>query len=148
MQEDLYTPSLAEGNLKNTKSFEISSLFFVAFFGGIIAVAALGLQNAKWLHLEKKELRLLAIISIELFVIKLLFLYANAIELIVLSDSLIRLIEKGLGILCFYIFYMHLKKSYKEHLTFNGSKEPLLLQGIIWVIAASLIEGLLSELFA
>ena len=46
MQEDFYAPSLTSGEGKKTKSYDSNKLFFVAFFGGTIAVSILGIRNA------------------------------------------------------------------------------------------------------
>ena len=64
MQEDLYTASITDEYLKKTKSYNLSSLFIAAFFGQIIAITVLGLQNAIWLKVEKKILYKLVTITL------------------------------------------------------------------------------------
>ncbi|MGE7687708.1 hypothetical protein ACQKMI_00710 [Lysinibacillus sp. NPDC097214] len=53
IMENLYEPSLTSKDVDWTRSYEISHLFFVALFGGILAIAALCIQNAKWLKIKK-----------------------------------------------------------------------------------------------
>lgn len=143
MQEDLYTPSLVDGEGRKTKSYNISNLFFVAFFGGVVAVAMLGMRNAKWLQLEEKYIRILTAISISLLLFKLAIVYAVTHQLIDVEGSTSRFISRVIGLLCFAVFYLFLKRPFKEHLLLHGETEPLLKQGILWVLLAALIEGVL-----
>lgn len=64
MQEDLYSPILATREVERTKSYNIANLFYVAFFGGVVAMSVLGIRNSKWLQIEKKYIRLLTAMSI------------------------------------------------------------------------------------
>lgn len=70
MEGDLYSPSLSGEQIEETKSYNLSSLFVVAALGQLVAISALGLQNAIWLKVKKKVLyTLLSIISV-LFILK------------------------------------------------------------------------------
>ena len=143
MQEDLYTPSLAKGEARKTKSYDINQLFIVAFFGGIVAVSMLGIRNAKWLQLEEKYIRILTAISVSLLLVKLAIVYAIMHQIIEVEGSMSRFISRALGLLCFVFFYLFLKGPFKEHILLQGETEPLLKQGILWVLLAALIEGVL-----
>lgn len=143
MSEELYTASLADREVRKTKSYEIHNLFFVAFFGGIIAVSMLGIRNAKWLQLEEKYIRILTAISVSLLLIKMVIVYAVTHQLIDVEGSFSRFISRLLGLLCFVCFYFFLKKPYKEHVVLHGETEPLLKQGIYWVLLSALIEGVM-----
>lgn len=147
MNDDLYIPSLTNGETRKTKSYHIGNLFFVAFFGGIIAVSILGVRNAKWLKLEKKYIQILAIISISLYIIKLLIAYIAIHQLFIdIDSSVLRIISKVAGLVCFLFYYLILKVPFKEHIFLNGDTEPLMRQGILWILIAVVIEGILSNI--
>ena len=140
MQEDLYTPSLVGGEVKKTKSYDINNLFFIAFFGGIIAVSMLGMRNAKWLQLEEKYIRVLTAVSVSLLLFELVIVYAVTHQLIGAEGVSLRFISRVFGMVCFVCFYLFLKRPFKEHLILHGEVEPLLKQGVIWVLLAAVVE--------
>lgn len=148
MQENLYTSSLITGEVKPTKSYDIHYLFYVAFFGGIIAVSVLGIKNAKWLQIDKKLVRVLILISSLLFMLKLVLFYAFTHQIIDLHSSYLKYSANLFGIICFLAYYFILKNPYKEHILIHGETEPLLKEGILWALAAALIEGILFVLMA
>lgn len=104
MMENLYEPSLTNNEVDRTRSYEISNLFFVAVFGGIFAIIILGIQNAKWLKIEKKDIQLLTIISIVLIIAKLAVVYAIGQQLIPIDEKYIKFIGRLFGVACFFIF--------------------------------------------
>lgn len=146
MQGDLYSPSLQETEVSKTKSYQIGSLFIVAFFGGIIGVTVLGIRNAKWLRLERKSILFLIAVSMVLFVCKLLVFFAIANQIIVVNDSYFNDIIRGFGVLCFVFYYFTLKKPFKEHLSVGGGTEGLFSQGILWVFLSVMIEVILIQM--
>jgi hypothetical protein len=140
MQEDLYSPSLQGREVSNTKSYNIGSLFIVAFFGGVVGVSVLGLRNAKWLRLERKFILLLLATSVGLFVINHFIFFAISNGMISMKDTYFDNITKGFGILTFMIYYFTLKKPYKEHLAVGGDTEVMFGQGVLWIVISVIIE--------
>ena len=140
MQEDLYSASITDEYLKKTKSYNLSSLFIAAFFGQIIAITALGLQNAIWLKVEKKILYKLITISSTFFILKIYLTFAIANQIINLDESYIKIFGRVIGVVTFIIYYTLLKGAFKEHMSLNGETKSLILPGIIWCIIAAAIE--------
>lgn len=148
MQGDLYSPSLQDHAVTKTKSYNISGLFLVAFFGGIIGVTVLGIRNAQWLRLEKKLIQLLVAISVILFICKTFVVYAISTGMLNIADSNVDNIVKAFGVLCFIFYYFMLKKPFKEHLAVGGDTEVLYKQGILWVLISVVIEVILIQMMA
>ncbi|MEG0449141.1 MAG: hypothetical protein RR595_04730 [Lysinibacillus sp.] len=138
--ENFYSPSLTGKNVGRTKSFEVSSLFIVAIIGGLIAVSVLGILNAKYLKLEKKNILLLTFICIVLIFFNV-GTYAIATQFI----------EYNLGIgrffatVCFFTFFAFLNRPYKEHLAVGGETKSLYRPGLIWCIISIFIDGFIRN---
>jgi len=142
--ENLYKPSLTGNDIGKTRSYDISNLFFVAMFGGLFAMAAVGLQNAKWLKIEKKYIQLLTIISIVLIIAKVAVIYAIGQQIIAIDEKSIIVVDRIFGIACFFIFFVFLNKPYKEHLAVDGGTELLRKSGFITLIDSSLLDALVT----
>ncbi|MGN7477439.1 hypothetical protein ACTHOQ_06260 [Solibacillus silvestris] len=144
--QDLYSSSLVENDAGATKSYNIGGLFLVAFFGGIIGVSVLGIQNAKWLRLDKKYIQGLIAVSTVLFILKVIVVYAIAQQAIAISLSNMDNIAKLFGVLCYIIYFLAMKKPFKEHLAVGGGTEVLYKKGIVWVLISGVIESMLIML--
>ncbi|WP_338752188.1 hypothetical protein [Bacillus sp. FJAT-52991] len=140
-EESLYTPSLSEGTARQTESYNVGSLFIVAFFGGVFAITVLGLRNAKWLLIEKKYLQWLVAASVIALLFKLSIVYAVSDGMMEGSDAFIRVLGKGIGLLLYFIYYFVLKRAFHDHLALGGEVQPLLRDGIIWVVISMFVEG-------
>lgn len=140
MQEDLYSASITDEYIEKTKSYNLSSLFIAAFFGQIIAITALGLQNAVWLKVEKKILYKLITVSTSLFLFKIYLTYAITHQIINLDESYIKIIGRVIGIVTFIIYYNYLNGTFKEHMSLNGKTQSLVLPGITWCTIGIAIE--------
>ncbi|MEG0260837.1 MAG: hypothetical protein RR595_05095 [Lysinibacillus sp.] len=144
MQQNLYTPSLADGEVSKSKSFEVGQLFIVAILGGIIAIAVLGIRNAKWLHVEKKYIHILTAVSVVLYVCKLGLVYAITHQIIDMDEAFIKLIGRLFGAVCFFVYFAFLKRPFNDHKVLDGTTESLIGPGLTWCIIAILIDGLLN----
>lgn len=143
MDHRLYTSTLSE-NISGTKSYNISNLVYVAFFGGIIAISVLGIQNAIMLRLEKKYIRILVAISIIFFIAKYLIL--SIILFNQIETRSIKYIIQGMGVVVYIFYYAILKRPYHDHLTAGGDTEVLYKKGILWCVIAMIIEAVLIGL--
>ena len=145
MQEDLYTASITDEYLKKTKSYNLSSLFIAAFFGQIIAITVLGLQNAIWLKVEKKILYKLVTISSTLFVFQVYLTYLITHQIINLDEGYLTTIGRVIAIVTFVIYYNYLKSNFEVHMSLNGKTQSLLFPGIILSIIGIAIEATIFD---
>ncbi|PKU51227.1 hypothetical protein [Lysinibacillus fusiformis] len=136
----LYTSSLTGKKVSKTKSFIIHNLVIVAVIGGLLAITIVGFINAKALKLEKHYIRLLIVISIILNTATIIC-YAC----LPLSAEMDVLINRLLAGVSYFIFFIILKRPYKEHLVFVGGTQSLYWSGIIYCLLSIFIDGFLRE---
>ncbi|WP_298471624.1 hypothetical protein [uncultured Psychrobacillus sp.] len=143
MEGDLYSPSLSGEQIEETKSYNLSSLFIVAALGQLVAISALGLQNAIWLKVKRKVLyTLLSIISV-LFLLKFSLIYAYTHQMIDIERSTYRLMGSVMAIVCFAAVYNLLKGSFNLHVSTKGDTKSLVVPGTIWCITSVAVEMIL-----
>ncbi|WP_445479853.1 hypothetical protein ACULLL_06340 [Lysinibacillus irui] len=138
--EDIYQPSLISVTEDRTRSYVVSHLFFVAFIGGIIAMVALGIHNAKSLKLEKKYIRTLTILSVFLIIGKLVIVYAIGQGILAIDEKYIKLLGRIFGVAGFFIFYAILNKPYKDHLAVSGETKSLWKPGFLACFISGFID--------
>ncbi|MEK4170531.1 MULTISPECIES: hypothetical protein [unclassified Lysinibacillus] len=140
--ENIYQPSLISENEDRTRSYNVNNLFFVAFLGGIIAITALGIQNAKWLKLEKKYIRILTILSGLLITGKLIMVYAIGQGILAIDENYIKVFGRIIAVAGFFIFFAFLNRPYKDHLAVGGQTESLWKPGFLACMISGFIEYL------
>ncbi|WP_342545128.1 hypothetical protein [Lysinibacillus sp. FSL W7-1291] len=140
--ENIYQPSLISENEDRTRSYNVNNLFFVAFLGGIIAITALGVQNAKWLKLEKKYIRILTILSGLLITGKLIMVYAIGQGILAIDENYIKVFGRIIAVAGFFIFFAFLNRPYKDHLAVGGQTESLWKPGFLACMISGFIEYL------
>ncbi len=138
--EHIYQPSLLNENEDRTRSYVVNNLFFVAFFGGIFAIVVLGMQNAKWLKLEKKYNRILTILSGLLIIGKLIMVYAIGQGILAIDEDYIKVFGRIIAVAGYFIFFAFLNRPYKEHLVVGGQTESLWMPGFLACIVSGFIE--------
>lgn len=138
--EHIYQPSLLNENEDRTRSYVVNNLFFVAFFGGIFAIVVLGMQNAKWLKLEKKYIRILTILSGLLIIGKLIVVYAIGQGILAIDEDYIKVFGRIIAVAGYFIFFAFLNRPYKEHLVVGGQTESLWMPGFLACIVSGFIE--------
>ncbi|ACA40468.1 hypothetical protein J2D69_12100 [Lysinibacillus sphaericus] len=138
--EHIYQPSLLNENEDRTRSYVVNNLFFVAFFGGIFAIVVLGMQNAKWLKLEKKYIRILTILSGLLIIGKLIMVYAIGQGILAIDEDYIKVFGRIIAVAGYFIFFAFLNRPYKEHLVVGGQTESLWMPGFLACIVSGFIE--------
>lgn len=143
--EDIYQPSLIDVTEDRTRSYEVSHLFFVAFIGGIIAIVALGIHNAKSLKLEKKYIGTLTILGSILIIGKLVIIYAIGQGILKIDENYIKLLGRIIGVACFFIFYVFLNKPYKDHLAIGGETKSLWKPGFLACLISGFIDLITIE---
>ncbi|PKU51229.1 hypothetical protein MHI04_09955 [Lysinibacillus sp. FSL K6-1151] len=140
--EHIYQPSILNENEERTRSYVVNNLFFVAFFGGIFAIVVLGMQNAKWLKLEKKYIRILTILSGLLIIGKLIMVYAIGQGILAIDENHIKIFGRIIAVAGYFIFFAFLNKPYKDHLAVGGQTESLWKPGFLACMIAGFIEYL------
>ncbi len=135
--EHIYQPSILNENEDRTRSYVVNNLFFVAFFGGIFAIVVLGMQNAKWLKLEKKYIRILTILSGLLILGKLIMVYAIGQGILAIDENHIKIFGRIIAVAGDFIFFAFL-----NHLAVRGRNESLWKRGFLACIIAGFIEYL------
>lgn len=139
--QELYQSSLDKG-WKETKSYDINKLFFVAFFGGVIPLIVLGMRNAKWLQVPVKHLYPILAVGVLLIVGKFLLVLPTV-------EGSLPFDERGLkygykiGCVLLFLFLKYiLNKPFQQHMFTEGGTEPLLKTAIIWTLIGAAIEFL------
>jgi hypothetical protein len=139
-QEQLLQPTLSANSKMITKSYEISNLFYVAFFGGIIPLLVLGGRNARWLRVDEKMVKILVGIGIAILVSKFLLVFSIALLGLEVKGSY-KIISKASSVLLFFAFYHVMKAKFQQYQILVGETQPLLKDGIIWSAIGMLVEG-------
>ncbi|NOG26422.1 hypothetical protein [Lysinibacillus fusiformis] len=136
----LYTPSLTGKKVRRTKSFSIHNLVIVAFIGGLLAITIVGFINANALKLEKQYIRLLIVSSVILHTAIIIFYV-----FLPFSAEMDLLINRLLAGVSYFIFWVILKRPYKEHLVFVGATQSLYWKGIIYCLISIFMDGFLRN---
>ncbi|WP_320939567.1 hypothetical protein [Lysinibacillus capsici] len=135
----LYTPSLTGKKVRRTKSFSIHNLVIVAFIGGLLAITIVGFINANALKLEKHYIRLLIVINVILHTATIIFYVC-----LPFSAEMDVLINRLLAGVSYFIFFVILKRPYKEHLVFVGETQTLYWTGIIYCLISIFMDDFLK----
>ena len=147
MDENLFKPTIQEGQFEATKSYDINKLFYVAFFGGILETIIVSTRNAKWLKISKQTINLLIGVGIGSWIVKVFLSVAVLNNLILFSTSEnLRYLRWGfriLALLLYFLYFQVIKQKYQKHLMLGGQDEPLLKDAVIIIIIASIVEFVL-----
>jgi hypothetical protein len=139
--EELYEPSLSTGTIRETRSYNIGSLVYVAFFGGVLALSVLATKNAKQLQVRPAIIQGLIAAAIVVFIAKMGFYYAYFHDLIELDRSSVKFLARGAELLLFGGFFLAMRQPFKQHLIFGGETESLWKAGVIWCLVSAIFEG-------
>jgi hypothetical protein len=145
---ELYEPSLTAGTVQATKSYNIGSLVYVAFFGGTLALTVLATRNARWLNVKPAVIRLLIAAAVVIFIAKMGFYYAYFHNVLNLERSSVKLAARGAEIALFGGFFLALKRPFKQHLVFGGDTISLKKDGILWCLVSIIVEGVIMVALA
>jgi hypothetical protein len=140
--DNLYNPSLEQEGIQATKSYQIDRLFYVAFFGGTVALAGLALTNAKMLRMEKRVIQYMLLGAILIFAVKMGLYYSFFNGLFEIKQNYIRYIGRAFDIALFGAYYFTMKRSYQTHLLLHGGTIKMLKPAIGWILIAMVVEGI------
>ena len=145
--DDLLQPTLAgrEETQRKTPPFRLSSQVYVAFFGGALAVGAIGAFNAALLQMPRRQIAAIAAIA--------LALEAALIVAFGLADleSQSRIASSVAGLLAFGGIFLIQRSADRVYHFHSRSDEPyqsLFVPGLIAVIAARIVEAALISVLA
>lgn len=150
MTEDIFQPSLSEGESYRTKSYNINRLFLVAFFGGIISTLVLGTRNMQWLKSDRKLMNVILALGIIALIAKMIF-YGNMLNWQFSTASLaavglkreLRWIFRVVSVGLYLIYYYAMKNRFQQHLVTGGVMEPLLKDAIVWILVGGIVESII-----
>ncbi len=137
MSEDLFQPSLTDENYTEKKTYNISKLFYVALFGGIIPTVVLATRNATWLGVDKKKIMLLGILGAVILISQMILV---GIFLKFKLEYNVSLIYRVLYLLLYLGYYLLMKKPYEAHVMTGGKTQPLLKTAVIWIVIGVVAE--------
>lgn len=140
MNEELFKSSLDKENSRITRSYNITKLFYIAFFGGIVPTVVLGTINARWLNIKKSYINLMIALGIAIFIGKFIIIGLIISNHLNLDRRTAQLLFKGLSILVYLIYYNLLKEKYQQHIVIQGSVESILRPAFLWVFIGMIIE--------
>lgn len=140
MSNDLFEPSLTRENYREIKTYQISRLFYVAFFGGVIPAVVLGSRNAKWLRIDKKMIGLMMLLGVAILFSKAVFAGLAAVNYIQYEAQTIRWVYHIACVLLYLGYYFLMKEKFQRHIMTGGEVQPLLKDAIIWSAAGMLVE--------
>ena len=146
MSEDLFQPSLKHGEYEETKSYNISRIFYIAFFGGVIPTVALGTKNAKWLKVDNKIIALMMALGGLILFSKIIVAGLYTAKVLAVSSSVIKWSYRGATLLLYMGYYFLMRQKFQQHVVLGGKIEPILKDTVIWIIVAIAVEAVLLVL--
>ncbi|MEH7076547.1 hypothetical protein [Neobacillus drentensis] len=135
----LLQPSI-EKDWRETKSYDIQRLLWVAFIGGPIPLMVLGTRNAKWLNVRQLHINLLIFLGIimEIGECAIIYLFANGT--LTAEDRVMRYLLKLASILLFLGYRAVLTKPFQQHMVTNGNITKILKPAIVWILLGGVPE--------
>ena len=140
--DDLLQPVLTgrEETQHETRPYRLSSQVYVAFFGGALAVGAIGALNATLLRMPRTQIA--AIVAIALAVEAALVVAFGLADL----ENQARIASSVAGLLAFggsFLIQRSADRVYHFHSRADEPYESLIVPGLITVIAARIFEAAL-----
>lgn len=134
LNRELLQPSLANGEIRVTKSYDIDRFFYLGFFGGVLPVMILGTRNAIWLRCSKKMIAMLLGISLLLCGLKLAYVAWTG------ADS-VALLSRIMGVALAVVYRYAQRKRYKLHSVIIGEDQPVFWWGLLAVVAGIVFDS-------
>lgn len=145
MEENILEPSLDDAQWEQTRSYNISKLFYVAFFGGIIPTIITSAKNAKWLKVDKKIINTVIGLGIVLLLLKVIAISAmlNGFLISMEYKRYLRWGSRLAAVLLYLLSFKVMKEKYRKHIILGGEDEPLLKDAIVYIVIGIIIEFVL-----
>lgn len=136
-------PSLNEMEDANYKSYDISKLFYVSFFGGVIPLIILGTKNAKWLRLKKNNIYILASIGILMILLKVIVVGLLVAKQIIVDPTYLKWGFRLLSVCLFLGYYYSMKGKFEKFILLDQEVQPILKHALGWIAVAIVVEWIL-----
>ena len=145
MDENLLNPTLKDKQFEEIKSYDIYKLFYIAFFGGLVATIITSAKNAKWLKVDKKIISISIEVGIVLLLFKVIALSAMLNNVLIEREYLeyLRWGSRIATVSLYFVNFKLMQKKYRKHIMLGGEDEPLLKDAIGYIILGSIIEFVL-----
>jgi hypothetical protein len=138
-RDDLLQPSLADHEGTRYQPFRLSSQVYVAFFGGALAVGAIGFLNAMFLGMPNRARA--AIVALALAA------EAAFVAVAVATDTdQVRILSIVAGLVAFggaYLIQRSPDRVYHFHATEDEPYQSLFVPGLVTCVAARIFEAAL-----
>lgn len=143
MDESILKPTLRNEGFKETQTYDLSKLFYVAFFGGTIPITILGSRNAKWLGIKKNRINIFFLAGLLILVGKMVVFALNNGNVIEVSSRDLRLGVRVADVLLYLAMYFVMKPRFYRHMLDGGEASPLLKDAIKWIAIGMAVEFVL-----
>ncbi len=147
MSQDLFQGVLKEEEEGELKSYNLSALYLVAFFGGIIPTVALSIKNLIWLKMNRKWIVFFVLSGAALLAVKTFFVgYYVSVILNGGEQSQVRMLKYAFraGALLLCLVYIKIMGSqFKRFQFFGGKFRPILKDAVIWSVIGMVAELIL-----
>lgn len=145
--ETLFQASLNKDEEIKMESYNLSYLLYVAFFGGLVPLMALGTKNAKRLGIDKKIINILIAVGSLMLLSKVIVSGMVVSKVLVINSRTIRWFYRIASVLLYIVYNRVMSKRYNIFLVYGGQPTPILKDTIKWLIISTLLEGTLITLF-
>lgn len=143
MSEDILKASLKDDTGRNTQTYDLNMLFYVAFFGGVIPTIVLGTANLKWLKIDKRIANLLITVGVIILIAKAAVYGLISGSYFVFDSRYLRWGSRIAAVILYLVYYAVMKEKYRQHLLLDGQVKPILNTAVKWVVIAMVIEAVL-----
>ena len=141
MSNDGFPPSLTRTKEQVIKTYQISRLFYVVCFGGVIATVILGSRNARWLRVDKKMIGIMMILGAAILLFKVMAIGLTIVNYSQLELRSICCLYSAGCVLLYLGYYFLMREKFKQHIATGGAVEPIVKDAIFWSVAGILLES-------
>lgn len=142
MKEDLFQPSLG-GDYIPTKSFNLTYIYLIAFFGGVIPLIGICGTNAKWLRVDKKKIDRLAALCIVILAIKILLIAMFAEGALGITQGAVNIFYRIACLAAASLYSRAMKEPYAQHQLAGRPMQPMRNYLIPYIMLGIAVESIL-----
>lgn len=149
MDQNLLKPSL-QTEWTETESYDIGSIWYAAFFGGIVSTIIIASRNAFWLRIRPAVVYTLIGVGV-------IILFGQLAAIVYLTNGNwnltailalrrtgnIRLIRRVIPLGMYLLYYLSMKKPFQLHLVTKGELKPLLKDAVRWIVIGGAVEAII-----
>ncbi len=140
--DNFFEPSLKEES-RNTETYNISKLFYVAFFGGVVSMVFLGKFNCNSLKIDKRNIVVLGTLGVFILITRMAVYNMYLGHHFNLQSQPIRWGYRIASGLLYLGYYLAMRTKFNQHMVVDGTIKPLLKDAIIYILIGIAIESIL-----